>query len=126
MFRKKDCILVGGYDESMRKGFEDWEFYIRVLKSNGIAHVLKEPLFNYRKRNNSTTSRANKNKYDLLQYIYTKHKDLYIENYEATISYLLNRTEREEREKIKNKNRIEYKIGFNLLRPIRYIKSLIS
>jgi hypothetical protein len=26
---------VGGYDEDMRKGFEDWEFYIRLVKEGG-------------------------------------------------------------------------------------------
>src|SRR5258705_4411354 len=65
MFRKKDCISAGGNDESMRSGFEDWEFYIRLLKDGGTAFVIPEFLFNYRAKENSTTTIANKIKYKL-------------------------------------------------------------
>ena len=101
-FIKSDFERVNGYDESMRKGFEDWEFYIRLLKDGGEAYVIKEPLFNYRLRNDSTTSKANKIKYELLHYIYLKHQVLYKENYELFITHLLSRIEREEKEKLKN------------------------
>jgi glycosyltransferase involved in cell wall biosynthesis len=70
LFRKEDCLLYGGYDESMREGFEDWEFFIRLLKYKGNAVIIQEPLYNYRKRSNSTTGLANSKKYDLLKYIY--------------------------------------------------------
>jgi len=125
-FIKSDFERVNGYDESMRKGFEDWEFYIRLLKDGGEAYVIKEPLFNYRLRNDSTTSKANKIKYELLHYIYLKHQVLYKENYELFITHLLSRIEREEKEKLKNLNRIEYKIGFNILRPLRFIKRKLN
>lgn len=124
MFKKEDWTICGGYDENMRSGFEDWEFFIRLLKNDGVAKVIQEPLYNYRKRDFSTTSKANKIKYELLQYIYLKHQDLYKANYELFISHLLSRIEREEKEKLKNLNRIEYKIGFNILKPFRWIKSL--
>ena len=126
MFIKSEFKRVSGYDESMRNGFEDWEFYIRLLKDGGINYVIPEPLFNYRLRKDSTTSKANKIKYELLQYIYLKHQDLYKANYELFITHLLSRIEREEMEKIKNLNRIEYKIGFNILRPLRFIKRLFK
>ncbi len=126
LFLKSDFERINGYDELMRKGFEDWEFYIRLLKDGGIAYVIPEPLFNYRLRNDSTTSKANKIKYELLQYIYFKHKELYTANYELFILHLLGRIEREENEKLKNLNRIEYEVGFNILRPFRFIKRLFK
>jgi glycosyltransferase involved in cell wall biosynthesis len=49
MFKKEDWRMCGGYDEEMRNGFEDWEFFIRILKKGGIAEVIQEPLYNYRK-----------------------------------------------------------------------------
>jgi hypothetical protein len=124
IFKKIDWKKINGYDQMMIKGFEDWEFYIRLLKYDGSAYVIPEPLFNYRLRNDSTTSKANKIKYELLKYIYLKHQDLYKEHYELFIVHLLSRIEREEKEKLKNLNRIEYKIGFNILKPFRWIKSL--
>lgn len=38
---------VGGYDESMRKGFEDWEFNIKLGLAGAEAKVIEKPLFNY-------------------------------------------------------------------------------
>lgn len=124
MFRKQDCITAGGYDETMRFGFEDWEFYIRLLKNGGTAFVIPEFLFNYRAKENSTTTIANKIKYKLLYFIYEKHKDLYVLYFEDFVSHLLNQIEREEKEKFKNLERIEYKIGKIILKPFRFFKSL--
>lgn len=125
MFRKKDFIKVGGYDESMRKGFEDWEFYIRLLKKGGLLYIIKEPLFNYRMRIDSTTSKANQAKYELLNYVYIKHQELYKINFDVFINHLLYKLEREEQEKIKNTRRLEFQIGKTILKPLRWIKSLL-
>jgi glycosyltransferase involved in cell wall biosynthesis len=126
MFRKKDCVAIGGYDEVMRCGFEDWEFYIRLLKVGGVAYIVPEFLFNYRIKKDSTTSKANKIKYELLHYIYIKHRDLYMLHFDLFISYLLSKTQREELEKIKNKERLEFKIGKAILRPLRWMKTMIK
>tara|TARA_R110002050_G_scaffold74772_4_gene160151 strand:+ start:54587 stop:55426 length:840 start_codon:yes stop_codon:yes gene_type:complete len=124
VFMKSDFNAVNGYDEKMNKGFEDWEFYIRVLKAGGVAHIINEPLFFYRLRANSTTSKANRIKYDLLNYIYLKHKELYVSHFELFVNHLLRKIEREEKEKIKNTERLEYRIGNAILRPFRWVKSL--
>src|SRR5690606_37405736 len=101
-------------------------FFIRLLREGGIAEVIKESWYNYRKRVNSTTQKANENKYKLLIYIFLKHKELYIDNFEVTISHLLNGVEREQKEKIKNTERLEFKIGQTILKPIRWAKSLLG
>jgi len=110
MFNKLDWEKINGYDESMRKGFEDWEFYIRILKKEGCAFVLTERLFNYRKRSNSTTSLANKIKYELLFYIFIKHKELFIEDYENFVRHLLERIKVEEEDKLKNLKKLDNKL----------------
>jgi hypothetical protein len=125
MFRKEDFIKVGGYDEAMRKGFEDWEFYIRILKNGGLFYVVPEPLFNYNMRVDSTTSRANLVKYELLHYIYIKHKEIYQFNYDVFIEFILLKIKREEQEKIKNTQCLEFKIGAKVLKPMRWIKLLL-
>ena len=125
MFRKKDYILAGGYDETMKSGFEDWEFYIRLLKDGGTAFVIPEFLFNYRAKENSTTTRANKIKYKLQNFIYEKHQSLYILYFQDLVSHLLGRIEREELEKIKNTQRLEFKIGKAILKPFRLVKTLM-
>jgi len=39
---------LGGYDESMRCGYEDWEFNIRLGRHGVLGASLREPLFHYR------------------------------------------------------------------------------
>lgn len=123
MFRKKDWQISGGYDETMREGFEDWEFYIRLLQQDGLAKVLEEPLYNYRKRNDTTTQRANAIKYKLLFYLFEKHRELYKTYLDDYVAYLLSKIEKEEFEKIKNTQRLEFKIGKVILSPFRWVKS---
>lgn len=126
LFKKEDWAKCGGFDETMRQGLEDWEFYIRLLKNGGIAQIIKEPLYNYRKRSNTTTERAQREKYELYRYIYLKHQDLYKANFETFVDYMLYKLNREEREKIKNTLRLEFRIGKAFLRPFRFIKHLFK
>ncbi|WP_167597906.1 glycosyltransferase family 2 protein [Leeuwenhoekiella sp. ZYFB001] len=124
LFKKTDFITVGGYDESMRTGWEDWEFYIRLMALGGVCKVIPQVLFHYRKRNGSTTSRANKNKYYLYNYIFRKHEILYSKYYPETIDFFLEKLRREELEKIKNTQRLEFHLGKAFLYPLRLFKSL--
>lgn len=127
MFLKNDLLAISGYDENMRKGFEDWEMLIRLLAySNKEVFVVDLPLYNYRKGIISTTTTANEIKYDLLRYIYYKHEDLYKVYFKDFISLLLNKIEREEKEKIKMYSRVEYKIGYIILQPFKFIKRVLN
>lgn len=48
LLRKSDWRTVGGYDESMRRGYEDWEFNIRLGAAGLHGIAVPEPLFHYR------------------------------------------------------------------------------
>jgi glycosyltransferase involved in cell wall biosynthesis len=50
LMRRELVARAGGYDESMREGYEDWEFNIRLIALGARAVVLPEPLFLYRIR----------------------------------------------------------------------------
>ena len=39
---------LGGYDESMRQGYEDWEFNIRLGRHGHFGVPMERPLFHYR------------------------------------------------------------------------------
>lgn len=126
MFAKSDWQLIQGYDESMKEGFEDWEFYIRLMALGKSAYVIPEVLFNYQLRSNSTTSRANKKRYQLEKYILNKHNDLYKKYFRGYSNHLLTRLEREEKEKLKNLNSIEFRVGKSILWPLRKLKRLFK
>jgi glycosyltransferase involved in cell wall biosynthesis len=127
MFKKDDWDRVGGYEEKLPiLGIEDWEFYINLLKYNGYAFVIQKPLFNYQLREDSSTVRIRELKYDKYKYIIEKHRDLYNENFDELVSFFTERLKLEQKEKIKNTNRIEYRLGHLILRPLRYLKSFIK
>ncbi len=69
---------VGGYDELMRKGYEDWEFNIRLGVAGYYGHVVREPLFHYRVSSGGMLiSQSNRLHGDLWRIIQKKHYDLY-------------------------------------------------
>lgn len=47
---------VGGYDESLRDGYEDWDFWITLLERGYRGTIIPEVLYEYRRRPDSMTS----------------------------------------------------------------------
>lgn len=126
LFRKKCWIDINGYDENMRKGFEDWEFNISVAKSGWKIFVLEEYLFYYRMKMNSRNVEANSfYKYELRKYVYTKHKGLCVNNFEKMISSFLLEINILEKSKTDVKKSIDYRIGSAVLKPIRLLMKKI-
>ncbi|HDN59943.1 MAG TPA: glycosyltransferase family 2 protein [Candidatus Marinimicrobia bacterium] len=77
LFRRDIWKAVGGYDENMRTGCEDWEFWIRVAKAGWKFARIDEPLFLYRKDGQSMVSETQKRRHEIFSYIQRKHPDLY-------------------------------------------------
>lgn len=124
MFSRKDWLDVGGYDERMKLGYEDWEFFIRILAFGGQAFVISSPLYYYRQKQNSLRSEAYNIRYELWQYIYLKHPALYQNDFEKFVSHLINTLKHEEKEKMKIITGTDFRIGQLFLRPFRFIKAL--
>ncbi|WP_370479361.1 glycosyltransferase family 2 protein [Tamlana flava] len=79
LFRKKDWEIVGGYDENMRYGWEDWEFWIALLKKGGQVKRLETVGFYYRTQQNSMVKNMNSIHYKyLLDYLSIKHADFFV------------------------------------------------
>ncbi len=90
MYRKSHFDSVGGYDENMRQGLEDWEFWIRMLHKDSVVSQIPEQLFNYRIKARSRNVDAQKalSAFEIELYILDKHKELYSEMFGAPIDYL--------------------------------------
>jgi glycosyltransferase involved in cell wall biosynthesis len=73
LFRKRLWTQTGGYDESMRDGYEDWEFWIRCMKLGARVAVIDEPLFLYRKHGPSMLEGSKRKHTELYNYICQKH-----------------------------------------------------
>jgi len=85
---KSDWELVGGYDESMRLGYEDWEFWLRLGAANRFGRRVPQPLFRYRKRKGSLYDVALAHHAEIVSYIETKHPELYDDHHRAGIKAL--------------------------------------
>ena len=80
LFRKEDWKRIGGYDESLKEGLEDWEFWINLLKDGGKVTKLKHIQFYYRQKNTSLNTESIQRHsygYNARVYIFEKHIDLY-------------------------------------------------
>lgn len=87
MVRKSCWDAVGGYDEAMVNGYEDWEFYIRITQQKWTVHVIKEKLFFYRQTQKSTHKNYTlPNRASIIDYIVEKHKDWYVEKLKELIT----------------------------------------
>lgn len=106
-FRKTDWLKAGGYDENMRKGHEDWEFYIRLLQDEGLVYQIPEVLFYYRTKEVSMLTMASQKEIlaETEFYIYTKNRAIYGKYFGEAILELLCELDgfREKRARHKNK-----------------------
>lgn len=79
MVRKSCWDAVGGYDESMTMGYEDWEFYIRITQQGWTVAVIPEVLFFYRQTQKSTHKNSTiPNRESIIRYIVEKHAAWYL------------------------------------------------
>ena len=70
----------GGYDESMRSGFEDWDCSLSLLEAGGDgAHIsiVDEPLVEYRTASASPNIASMDRRLELMRFIINKHREAY-------------------------------------------------
>jgi glycosyltransferase involved in cell wall biosynthesis len=76
-FTKESWRLVGGYDESFNKGFEDWDFWLSIVEKGYSWTLIKEPIFYYRRKKTSMISDSNSHRQAINLKIISKHSSLY-------------------------------------------------
>lgn len=58
VFRRTAWVKVGGYDESMRQGYEDWDFWLKLAAEGSQGYLIKEALFGHRRHGRTMTHSA--------------------------------------------------------------------
>ena len=76
MIRKKDFDAVGGFDENLI-GFEDWEFFVRLLDRNPKVYREDKILFKYRRHTGSRDDINKNNWFQLKKIVEHKDKDIF-------------------------------------------------
>ncbi|GMQ31714.1 glycosyltransferase family A protein [Algoriphagus confluentis] len=78
VFRKSDWEKTGGFDPRFCLGWEDWEFWINLLKSGGKVHKLPQIGFYYRIRKGSRRKSTNKSGKELtIRLLNRKHPEFF-------------------------------------------------
>ena len=85
LIRKEDWERAGGYDESMRKGYEDWEFWLRLGALGRFGCHVPGALFEYRKHGPSLYDTALAQHDRIVAYIRGRHPELYAPDARAAI-----------------------------------------
>lgn len=118
MFRRSDFEKTQGFNVNMKKGFEDWDFWLTLLKKGGKVHLIKEVLFFYRIRRSSRNASISLEEQSILRkQIYYNHIDLFSTSYlDPFLTF--------EYQNLYNSK--EYRLGQLLLKPLRRILHLLG
>ena len=69
----------GGYDETMRTGFEDWDYFLQLLETSPKARIaiVEKALIDYRTVPASSNVRSMDKRLELMKYLMEKHSNAY-------------------------------------------------
>jgi glycosyltransferase involved in cell wall biosynthesis len=125
IFKKEDYLETGGYDTLMKFGYEDWEFWIQLLKKGDDVVQLDSVQFYYRQRETSMLKslQESKTKQNQMEgYIFHKHRDLYAQILDSDLSLAEIQNVFQSRQTFKKvKKTFTYKTIYKLERAIRSI-----
>ena len=121
LYKKSDFEAVNGYNTNMVEGFEDWDFWIKLLVNDKKVFKIEETLFYYRIKENSRNSVLDEGKQlRLRNQIYNNHIDIFDKYF--TIPELLYYTYLLKQKYESINQSLTYKIGKALALPINIIK----
>ena len=135
MYRKEDWKSVSGYNESMRHGNEDYDFWLSLLELKRDVYRINEVLFFYRIKKNSRTTKLFENQQILLdsyRQIYHNHKKLFDSHKEFIFLKLVENEQRhnqliqEKSEEIHETNRLLYHSTTDLREKLSYATSIVE
>ena len=92
MFRREAWAAAGGFDESMREGLEDWDFWITLVEQGRRGRILPEFLFRYRRRSDSMSRMMHRGRFP---HLYRKLVQKHAEIYRRCLPSLLGEVEKE-------------------------------
>ena len=79
IMRRSVWEMCGGYDESMRSGFEDWEFFLSMLETEPDTSIgiVEEMLIEYRTAPVSSNIKSMDKRLEIMRFIIEKHARTY-------------------------------------------------
>jgi GT2 family glycosyltransferase len=87
MLKKTAWEAVGGYDESMLEGNEDWDLWIRLSEAGYHSEQIREPLFWYRKHGVSMSVETEARYESVLTSLSTRLPSIYTLEHMRTVKH---------------------------------------
>lgn len=90
LFRKSDWKEIGGFDEALRNGVEDYDFWVKMVAAGKGVVQLDEYLFNYRVQDESRTTRFQDrmdSKVASYARIFRNNQDFYVKHIELLFKH---------------------------------------
>ncbi len=82
---------IGGFDENLKEGLEDWDFWLNMTFKGYRVEVIPRVLFHYRISEHSRNREALKEHDRIREKIFLKYRDNFTENYPGILFNLLER-----------------------------------
>ena len=124
IYRRSDYDLTPGYNPNLRKGLEDWDFYLYLLGPTDKVHCIDEVLYHWRAAAEQRTEDADAHQQELLRQIYHNHRELYEQYHQDVVFFhemwTLNEYRYQQAERLRNTH--AYRLGKILLHPFNLFK----
>jgi len=85
VMRRQAWAQVGGYSEDLRQGFEDWDFFLKLLELGGSIEIVPEPLVVYRTAPASANVRSMTRRLELYGQIIDRHAPAFTDHARAAL-----------------------------------------
>lgn len=121
VYRRSDYDKTTGYNEGMRDGNEDWDFWLTLLRKEDKVYQIPKVLFFYRQHSVSRNTNAVSftMNYNLMSKLIANHKDIYSAHLDEVCDYYVNMLD-------SCRFSRDFKIGHMILKPYRYIKGMLG
>lgn len=132
LIHKTTWTQVNGFDESMREGYEDWDFWLRVTHL-GYIHIIPKPLFKYRQKDISVNQNAMQKHHQLYFQLIQKYHDTFATHWFDVITKQQQQIHNLIEENTELKQHIKgvyhtwsYRLGDFVLSPLKIIKKRLA
>ena len=128
LYRKRDFEKTQGYNTNMVYGWEDWDFWLSLLKEDDWVHMIDEVHFFYRRKSESRSTIADNYKSISYHQIQVNHPELYSDVEYSALEYFARANSlREELKRINNSipHRIVHMLGHFLHQFKRFIFAFV-
>jgi hypothetical protein len=87
LIRTERFFASGGFDESMRDGYEDWDFWLRIAERGWRGVRIRQPVYTWRRHSRQTMIEGAVRKHETLyRRIVENHRSLYGRHADALIA----------------------------------------